>query len=111
MIVPFIILILVLVVGAGAYLYGCFKTTQRIEEDQAERILAYKAMRGWGTYTDPERLAFIEGWLDQVFKPAIPAFPSSTSEATIAAYLSGWVWSRERNLIHKEPAEEPTFND
>lgn len=109
MFAPFAIAILTIIVGFGAYQFGAFAATKRIEVTISERYLAYKAMRGWGTYQDPERLAFIEGWLDQVFKPGVPTAPSMISEASRAAYMSGWVWSRERDLIETHPAEEPQF--
>ena len=99
---PWVILVIVAVI-VGLWLvirfFGEYQSTKREETKLAERVLAYKALRGWGTYSDPERQAFISGWLDQCFKPLTRPFPDADSEATLAAYQSGWVWSRERDTM------------
>lgn len=68
-----------------------------VAKKDAERVLAYKALGAWGDFADPDADAFIQGWLDQVLNPAVPA-PVHRTEAAKAAYQSGWIASRDRDL-------------
>ena len=64
---------------------------------RSETALAYTALGAWGDFSDPDADAFIQGWLDQVLNPAVPA-PVHRTEAAKAAYQSGWIASRDRDL-------------
>lgn len=95
-----VLLVLGVVLGFGLVrVIRAYRRAATVEREAAERILAYKALRGWGEYSDPQREAFINGWLDQCFKPALAAFPADAPEDEIVAYQSGWVWSRDRDQM------------
>lgn len=95
-----VIVVLTIAVAVAAPTVVAYERTKRRERREAERLLAYKALRGWGRYADPEREAFIDGWLDQVFQPGKIALGASDTEARRSAYLSGYIASRERDTLN-----------
>ena len=92
---------------AALVLAGLYLRRRRRERDLAELALAYRHLRGWGEFNDTEREAYIAGWMDQVYRPDIPAVPKDYQIAASAAYLSGWSASRDRK--ERGPAQPPEY--